>query len=300
MGHGIISTGISICLDEKNPPSHALSSCEATAFNLPPQRMNEPTPSVTTSASASASEPAPAALTEMLENTFSDARSNSVQQQRDSADITNQAIEILRGSINAIGDDEKILEGIKMDVHVHREDSNNNDNAAVAMDFFKQDMGDNYLNRNPLHFNQQQQQQQQNNNSILEYLHDHDLEPMPIHSSEDNDMSMQLASFNDHDDLWPRPNPINFNNESRGGNSGVSININIRSSSNTNKNGIDKNEISSSSNNNDNDGVEGSGEGVSGGVYQSFMKQYWEDLPTDLSSTQIADEIVATFQQQEN
>merc|ERR1711977_463106 len=250
--HGIISTGISICLDEKNPPSHALSSCDATAFNLPPQRMNEPTPSVTTSASASASEPAPAALTEMMESTFSDGMSNNVQQQRDSADITNQAIEILRGSINAIGDDEKILEGIKMDVHVHREDSNNNDNAAVAMDFFKQDMGDTYGNHNPLHFNQQQQQ---NNNSILEYLHDHDLEPMPIHFSEDNDMSMQLASFNDHDDLWPRPNPINFNNESRGGNSGVSIN-------------------SSSSNNNDNDG----GEGVTGGVYQSFMKQYWEDL----------------------
>merc|ERR1712149_22905 len=131
---------------------------------------------------------------------------------------------------------------------------------------------------------QQQQQQQQNNNSILEYLHDHDLEPMPIHSSEDNDMSLQLASFNDHDDLWPRPNPVNFHGESRGGNSGVSININIRSSSSNNnengvdKNGIDKNEISRSSNNNDNDG----GEGVSGGVYQSFMKQYWEDLPTDL------------------
>merc|ERR1711904_188843 len=215
-----------------------------------------------------ASEPVPATLTEMMESTFSDARSNSVQQQRDSADITNQAIEILRGSINAIGDDEKILEGIKMDVHVHREDGNNNDSAAVAMDFFKQDMGDNYGNRNPLHFNHHhhQQQQQQNSNSILEYLHDHDLDPMPIHSSEDNDMSLQLASFNDHDDLWPRPNPVNFNNESRGGNSGVSININIRSSSsNNNENGIDKNEISSSSNNNDN-GVEGSGEGVSGGV----------------------------------
>merc|ERR1711924_167273 len=113
-------------------------------------------------------------------------------------------------------------------------------------------------------------------------------------------MGLQLASFNDHDDLWPRPNPINFNNESPCGNSGVSININIRSSSSSNKNGIDKNEISSSSNNNDSDGVEGSGEGVSGGVYQTFLKQYWEDLPTDLSSTQIADEIVATFQQQEN
>merc|ERR1712176_1224456 len=113
-----------------------------------------------TSASASASKPASTALTDMLESTFSDGRSNSVQQQRDSADITNQAIEILRGSINAIGDDEKILEGIKMDVHVHREDSNNNDNAAVAMDFFKQDMGDNYLNRNPLHFNHHHQQQQ--------------------------------------------------------------------------------------------------------------------------------------------
>jgi len=31
-------------------------------------------------------------------------------------------------------------------------------------------------------------------------------------------------------------------------------------------------------------------------VFQSFMGQYWEDLPTNVSSAQVVDEIIATFQ----
>lgn len=32
-------------------------------------------------------------------------------------------------------------------------------------------------------------------------------------------------------------------------------------------------------------------------VFQSFMSQYWEDLPNNVSSAQVVEEIIATFQQ---
>jgi hypothetical protein len=31
-------------------------------------------------------------------------------------------------------------------------------------------------------------------------------------------------------------------------------------------------------------------------VFQAFMGQYWEDLPKNISSSQVVDEIIATFQ----
>jgi len=34
-------------------------------------------------------------------------------------------------------------------------------------------------------------------------------------------------------------------------------------------------------------------------VFQSFMGQYWDDLPNNMSSSQVVDEIIATFQQQQ-
>jgi hypothetical protein len=34
-------------------------------------------------------------------------------------------------------------------------------------------------------------------------------------------------------------------------------------------------------------------------VFNSFMGQYWDDLPTNVSSSQVVDEIIATFQQQQ-
>jgi len=35
----------------------------------------------------------------------------------------------------------------------------------------------------------------------------------------------------------------------------------------------------------------------SNNVFNSFMGQYWDDLPSDVSSSQVVDEIIATFQQ---
>jgi hypothetical protein len=32
-------------------------------------------------------------------------------------------------------------------------------------------------------------------------------------------------------------------------------------------------------------------------MFQAFMGQYWEDLPNNLSSTQVVSEIIVTFQQ---
>jgi len=71
------------------------------------------------------------------------------------------------------------------------------------------------------------------------------------------------------DELLTRPNPIDYSS--------------IRLSKNE-KN--DRKGSSSSSSFNDN-------------TFQSFMGQYWEDLPNGLSPTQIGDEIIATFQQQQ-
>jgi len=36
-----------------------------------------------------------------------------------------------------------------------------------------------------------------------------------------------------------------------------------------------------------------------GNVFQSFMGQYWGDLPDTVSSSQVVDEIIATFHQRE-
>jgi len=71
-----------------------------------------------------------------------------------------------------------------------------------------------------------------------------------------------------YDELLTRPNPIKY------GSNRMAMNTN------TNNNGGE------SSNNNSND------------MFRSFMGQYWEDLPNDLTSTQVVDEIIATFQQQ--
>ena len=35
---------------------------------------------------------------------------------------------------------------------------------------------------------------------------------------------------------------------------------------------------------------------ISSNIFQSFMDQYWEDLPQNLSPAQVVDEIIATFQ----
>jgi len=72
------------------------------------------------------------------------------------------------------------------------------------------------------------------------------------------------------DELLTRPNPIEY------GSNRMAMNTNT----NTNNNGGE------CSSNNSND------------MFRSFMGQYWEDLPNDLTSTQVVDEIIATFQQQ--
>jgi len=73
-----------------------------------------------------------------------------------------------------------------------------------------------------------------------------------------------------YDELLTRPNPIEY------GSNRMAMNTNT----NTNNNGGE------CSSNNSND------------MFRSFMGQYWEDLPNDLTSTQVVDEIIATFQQQ--
>ena len=65
------------------------------------------------------------------------------------------------------------------------------------------------------------------------------------------------------DELSTRPNPVDIDN-------------------------IGKNNISSRSFNRTID---------NNNIFQSFMGQYWDDLPQDMSSAQVVDEIIATFHQ---
>merc|ERR1712072_1019456 len=87
---------------------------------------------------------------------------------------------------------------------------------------------------------------------------------------------LQLTAHNDHVDLFPRP----FADGLIGGNRGSDRRC--------------SNSIRSSRNNNNGAG------GNSGDLYQSFMRQHWGDLPIELSPSNIAEEIVTTFQPQEN
>ena len=76
--------------------------------------------------------------------------------------------------------------------------------------------------------------------------------------------NMLMKSIYD-DELSTRPNPVDISNiKNEKGNS------NNKSKENDNENSND--------------------------VFQSFMKLHWEDLPNDISSTQVVDEIIATFQ----
>jgi len=75
------------------------------------------------------------------------------------------------------------------------------------------------------------------------------------------------------DELLTRPNPIEYGS------------IRMERNNNNNGNESSSNINNPSQNNNSND------------MFRSFMGQYWEDLPNDLSSIQVVDEIVATFQQ---
>lgn len=100
--------------------------------------------------------------------------------------------------------------------------------------------------------------------------------PVPSSSKSSNSMDMQASSLNDimrsnmmmkslyNDELSTRPNPVDVGNIH-----------------NANKNPMN---ITRTVDNNN--------------VFQSFMGQYWEDLPTNISSAQVVDEIIATFQQQ--
>merc|ERR1712157_69721 len=90
--------------------------------------------------------------------------------------------------------------------------------------------------------------------------------------------NMLMKSIYD-DDFSTRPNPVdvgsmssmsNMNNIISGGNKSMSIG----------NQSISSNNIINNSN-----------------VFQSFMGQYWEDLPNNMSSSQVVDEIIATFQQ---
>jgi len=75
--------------------------------------------------------------------------------------------------------------------------------------------------------------------------------------------NMLMKSIYD-DEVSTRPNPVDINKISNGIGNGNNLHFN---------------------NNNDNN------------VFQSFMSQYWEDLPNNVSSSQVVDEIIATFQQ---
>lgn len=232
--------------------------------SMPQQLMKQPS-----SVSVSAPAPAPAALSLMLERTFLE-RSGS-DQNCDTAGIANQAMEILSGDGNNILDDVRIAEELEIDIRegggdrVHRNDS---DYAATAMN-------DNYGDHNH---------------------HHHDYEPMPLSSDEEDEAlqleMLQLTAHNDHDELWPRPHPVDLSDGSRRGNGGGSEHNS--SSSNDSWGDINTSKSDSSSNSKYGDG------GDSGDVYQSFMRQHWEDLPTNLSPTQIAEEIITTFQRQQN
>jgi hypothetical protein len=92
---------------------------------------------------------------------------------------------------------------------------------------------------------------------------------LPISNVSSNTMSMQ-ASLNDmirrtmlaksaYDDATTRPNPVDL--------------ANINQVNNLNRTFAHNN------------------------VFDSFMGQYWDDLPNNVSSSQVVDEIIATFQQ---
>lgn len=86
-------------------------------------------------------------------------------------------------------------------------------------------------------------------------------EPMSVSSSRKLNNSMEIMRRNMLDELSTRPNPVDIANIGK----------------------VNKNRIGTNSVGNRN-------------VFQSFMSQYWEDLPNHVSSTQVVDEIIATFQ----
>jgi len=227
---------------------------------------------------------APSSLSLMLESTFLGGRSDGSTQHYDTANIANQAMEILSDDVKHIFDDDRMAGGIEVD----RIESMGNGPAHHGNngDFSsKQQNGDNH--------------------DLWEHNHLHDdLEPMPLSSDEEDEAMqlelLQLTAHNDHVDLFPRPFADGLIDGSRGGDRRCSNYI--RSSSNNNNNdwleGMDhkKPSADTSSSRNSNSG----GRGNSGDVYQNFMRQHWEDLPIELSPSNIAEEIVTTFQPQED
>merc|ERR1711907_485304 len=240
------------------------------------------------SRSMSGAATAPSSLSLMLESTFLGGRLDGSTQHYDTANIANQAMEILSDDVKHIFDDDRMAGGIEVD----RIESMGNGTAAHHDnngDFSKQQDGDNH--------------------DLWEHNHLHvDLEPMPLSSDEEDEAMqlelLQLTAHNDHVDLFPRPFADGLIEGSRGGDRRCSNYI--RSSSKNNKNndwleGMDHKKpsaVTSSSRNNNN----GAG-GNSGDVYQSLMRQHqslmrqhWENLPIELSPSNIAEEIVTTFQ----
>merc|ERR1711907_848960 len=200
---------------------------------------------------------APSSLSLMLESTFLGGRSDGSTQHYDTANIANQAMEILSDDVKHIFNDDRMAGGIK----VGRIESMGNGPA--------------HHGNNGGGFNSKQQDG--DNHDLWEHNHLHDdLEPMPLSSDEEDEAMqlelLQLTAHNDHVDLFPRPFADGLIEGSRGGDRRCSNYI--RSSSN-NKNGAG---------------------GNSGDVYQSFMRQHWEGLPIELSPSNIAEEIVTTFQ----
>jgi len=96
-----------------------------------------------------------------------------------------------------------------------------------------------------------------------------DPEPLAVSSMNNSSNSIGVMRRNRlmktiyDDELSTRPNPVNVFNIGK-----LSMNRNMFNRS------IDNNNI-----------------------FQSFMGQYWEDLPRNISSAQVVDEIIATFQQ---
>merc|ERR1711907_413730 len=227
---------------------------------------------------------APSSLSLMLESTFLGGRSDGSTQHYDTANIANQAMEILSDDVKHIFNDDRMAGGIK----VGRIESMGNGPA--------------HHGNNGGGFNSKQQDG--DNHDLWEHNHLHDdLEPMPLSSDEEDEAMqlelLQLTAHNNHVGLFPRPFADGLIDGSRGGDRRCS---NYIRSSNNNKNndwleGMDHKKpsaVTSSSRNNNN----GAG-GNSGDVYQSFMRQHWEGLPIELSPSNIAEEIISTFQPQD-
>lgn len=85
-------------------------------------------------------------------------------------------------------------------------------------------------------------------------------EPMPVSSFR---KSNNIMGRNMLDELSTRPNPVDIANIGKVDKNMISINRSIDTRN----------------------------------VFQSFMSQYWEDLPNNVSSAQVVEEIIATFQQ---